>query len=76
MGISQPAVEALLRRNPEMAIEYKLPISLSPNFIGVPKGDAALLDKVEQIVREARSSGEVERLSVKWLKRPAGELPK
>ena len=76
VGISQPAVEALLRRNPEMAIEYKLPISLSPNFIGVPKGDAALLDKVEQIVREARSSGEVERLSVKWLKRPAGDLPK
>jgi len=75
VGISQPAVEAMLRKSPQMAIEYKLPISLSPNFIGVPKGDAALLDKVEQIVREARSSGEVERLSMKWLKRPAGDLP-
>lgn len=76
VGISQPAVEALLHRNPELAIEYKLPISLSPNFIGLPKGDPALLDKVEQIVREARNSGEVERLSVKWLKRPAGDLPR
>jgi len=75
VGISQPAVEALIRRSPQMAIEYKLPISLSPNFIGVPKGDAALLDKVEQIVKEARRSGEVERLSMKWLKRPAGDLP-
>lgn len=75
VGISQPAVEALLRRSPQMPIEYKLPISLSPNFIGIPKGDAALLDRVEQVVREARSSGEVERLSVKWLKRPAGDLP-
>jgi len=75
VGISQPAVEALLRRSPQMAIEYKLPISLSPNFIGVPKGETALLDRVEQIVRQARSSGEVERLSLKWLKRPAGDLP-
>jgi polar amino acid transport system substrate-binding protein len=75
VGISQPAVEAMLRRSPQMAIEYKLPISLSPNFIGVPKGDAALLERVEAIVREARGSGEVERLSQKWLKRPAGELP-
>ncbi|XAH24874.1 transporter substrate-binding domain-containing protein [Xylophilus sp. GW821-FHT01B05] len=75
VGISQPAVEALLRRSPQMAIEYKLPISLSPNFVGVPKGEAALLDRVEQIVREARSSGEVERLSLKWLKRSAGDLP-
>lgn len=75
VGISQPAVEAMLRRSPQMAIEFKLPISLSPNFVGVPKGDAALLDRVDSIVREARNSGEVERLSVKWLKRPAGDLP-
>lgn len=75
VGISQPAVEAMLRRSPQMAIEFKLPLSQSPNYIGVPKGDAALLDRVEQIVREARSSGEVDRLSMKWLKRPAGDLP-
>jgi polar amino acid transport system substrate-binding protein len=75
VGISQPAVEAMLRRTPQMAIEYKLPISQSPNFIGIPKGDDALRDRVDQIVREARKSGEVERLSMKWLKRPAGDLP-
>ena len=39
------------------------------------KGETALRDRLNQIILEARKSGEIDKLSVKWLDRPAGDLP-
>ncbi len=37
------------------------------------KGETRLLDKVNEIIREAKAKGEIDKLSVKWLGAPAGE---
>jgi len=47
----------------------------SPNFVGVAKGEDKLRARVDEILAEARKSGELDRLSVKWLGRPTGDLP-
>jgi polar amino acid transport system substrate-binding protein len=41
----------------------------SRNYIGVPKGEDALRAKVDEIVDNARNSGELRKLSAKWFSR-------
>lgn len=65
----------LMQQNPKLATEFKLVLKVSPNFIGVAKGETALRERLNAIILEARDSGELDRLSSKWLGRPAGELP-
>ena len=40
----------------------------SPCFIGLNKEEPALLAKVNEIIAKAKSDGELEKLSQKWLK--------
>ena len=65
----------LMARNPQLGTEYKFVLKDSPNFIGVAKGEDALRGRVNEIIAEARSSGELDRLAKRWLGRPAGNLP-
>jgi len=65
----------MMTKNPQLAAEYKLLIKESPNFIGVAKGEDKLKAKVNEILAEAKKSGELDALSKKWLGRPAGDLP-
>jgi polar amino acid transport system substrate-binding protein len=65
----------LMHRNPQLGTEYKLLIKDSPNFIGVAKGEDKLRTKVNEIIASAKASGELDKLAVKWLGRPAGDLP-
>mgnify|MGYP003611379975 FL=1 len=65
-----------MQRNPQQGTEFKLLLKESPNFIGVAKGEDALRLKVNEIIAAAIASGEIDKLSQKWLKRPAGDLPK
>lgn len=65
----------LMQRNPGLNTEYKLLLKDSPCFIGVAKGEDALLAKVNQIIAAAKAAGELEALSKKWLGRGTGELP-
>jgi polar amino acid transport system substrate-binding protein len=65
----------MMARNPQLQTEYKLLLKDSPNFIGVAKGQDKLRLKVNEIIAEARRSGELDRMAVKWLGRPAGDLP-
>ena len=65
----------MMGRNPQMGTEFKLSLKDSPNFIGVAKGEDALRTKVNEILLEAKKAGELDKLSVKWLGRPTGELP-
>lgn len=65
----------LMVRNPGLQLEYKLLLKDSPCFVGVAKGEDALLAKVNEVIAAAKASGELEALSKKWLGRGTGELP-
>ena len=65
----------MMAKNPQLASEYKLLLKDSPNFIGIAKGEDKLKVKVNEIVMEARKSGELDAMAQKWLGRPLGELP-
>ena len=65
----------LMARNPQLGTEFKLLLKDSPNFIGVAKGDDKLRLKVNEIIAAAKASGEIDKLCVKWLGRPSGDLP-
>ncbi|WP_343635463.1 transporter substrate-binding domain-containing protein [Roseateles sp.] len=65
----------LMQRQPGLNVEYKLLLKDSPCFVGVAKGEDALLAKVNAIIAAAKQAGELEALSKKWLGRGAGDLP-
>ncbi len=65
----------MMANNPQVSAEYKLLLKDSPNFIGVAKGEDALRLKVNGIIADAKKSGELDKMAVKWLGRPAGDLP-
>jgi len=67
--------EVIIKQNPKLNAEYKLLLKESPNFIGVNKGETALKDRINEIILEARKSGEIDRLSTKWLGRASAALP-
>ena len=65
----------MMARNPQLGTEFKLLLKDSPNFIGVAKGDDKLRLKVNEIIAAAKASGEIDKLCLKWLGRPSGDLP-
>jgi polar amino acid transport system substrate-binding protein len=65
----------MMAKNPQLSSEYKLLLKDSPNFIGVAKGEDKLKARVNEILMEAKASGEIDAMSKKWLGRPAGNLP-
>ena len=65
----------MVAKNPQLSSEYKLLLKESPNFIGIAKGDARLKAKLNEIIAQAKSSGELDAMAKKWLGRPAGDLP-
>lgn len=65
----------MMQKNPQLQAEYKLLLKDSPNYIGVAKGEDALRERVNGVLRAAKQSGELDALSKKWLGRPAGNLP-
>lgn len=65
----------MMTKNPKLSSEYKLLLKESPNFIGIAKGEDKLKARVNEIVAEAKKSGELDALAKKWLGRPAGDLP-
>lgn len=65
----------MMAKNPHLNTEYKLLLKDSPNFIGVGKGEDKLRLKVNEIIAEGKKSGDLDKLAMKWLGRPAGDLP-
>jgi polar amino acid transport system substrate-binding protein len=65
----------MMTKNPQLNTEYKLLLKDSPNFIGVAKGEDALRIKVNEVIAAAKKSGDIDKMSSKWLGRPAGDLP-
>jgi polar amino acid transport system substrate-binding protein len=75
LATSAQVAGAMMAKNPQMNTEFKFVLKDSPNFIGVAKGEDKLRQKVNDIVMEARRNGDIDKMAVKWLGRPAGELP-
>ncbi len=65
----------MMGKNPQLGTEYKLLLKDSPNFIGVAKGDDKLRLKVNEIIAEGKKNGDIDKMAMKWLGRPAGDLP-
>lgn len=65
----------MAQKNPQLGAEFKLLIKDSPNYIGVAKGEDALRAKVNEIILAAKTDGTLDKMSQKWLGRPAGNLP-
>lgn len=68
-------VGALMEKRPDLGIEFKLMLRVSPCFVGVAKNQQPLLDKVNEIILSAKADGTLNKLSQKWLHQDAGELP-
>lgn len=75
VAIGAAVAAAALQKNPKVQAEYKLLIKDSPNYIGVRKGETALLNQVNQILRTAKTDGTIEGYAQKWLGRGMGNLP-
>ena len=65
----------MMAKNPQLSSEYKLLLKDSPNFIGIAKGEDKLKARVNEILADAKKTGELDALAKKWLGRGAGDLP-
>lgn len=76
-GITASAAEgeAIHQQAPKLGSALQRILKVSPNCMGVKKGETALLERINAIVLEAKTSGALERLSQQWLKQPAGDGP-
>jgi len=75
LATSAAVAANLMQRKPELNTEYKLLLKDSPCYVGVAKGEDALLAKVNTIIAAAKAAGELEAMSKKWLGRGTGDLP-
>ena len=75
VATSAQVAAAMMGRNPQLGSEVKFVLKDSPNFVGVGKGEEKLRGKMNELLAGAKKSGDLDRLAVKWLGRPAGELP-
>lgn len=75
IATSASTAGTIMVKNPQLQTEYKLLLKDSPNFIGVAKGEDKLRLRVNEIIADARKAGDLDKMSTKWLGRPAGDLP-
>ncbi len=61
---------AIAEKNPARAPVSKFVIKDSPCYVGMRKAEPALMAKVNEIIAKAKSSGELGKISEKWLKAP------
>ncbi len=59
---------AILERNPPRKPAMKFLIKNSPCYVGVNKGEAALVAKVNEILAAAKTDGRLEAIAQTWLK--------
>ena len=75
IATSAQVAGTMMAKNPQLGAEYKFVLKDSPNFIGVGKGENALRLKVNEIIAEGRKNSDIDKMAIKWLGRPAGDLP-
>ncbi|MBA2963896.1 MULTISPECIES: transporter substrate-binding domain-containing protein [Ramlibacter] len=75
VATSAQTAGTVMAKHPQLGTEFKFTLKDSPNFIGVGKGEDKLRTRVNEILAEAKKSGELDKMAVKWLGRPTGDLP-
>jgi polar amino acid transport system substrate-binding protein len=75
IATSAQVAGAMMNKNPQLGTEYKFVLKDSPNFIGVGKGEDKLRLKVNDIIMEGRRNGDLDKIAMRWLGRPVGDLP-
>jgi polar amino acid transport system substrate-binding protein len=75
LATSAQVAGAMMAKNPQLGTEFKFVLKDSPNFIGVGKGEDKLRTRVNEILAEAKKNGDLDKMAVKWLGRPAGDVP-
>lgn len=65
---------AIAAKDPTRGAELKFVLKDSPNFIGLGKGENEPRLKINEVLAQAKKSGDLDKLSVKWLGRPVGNL--
>ncbi|GGB00655.1 transporter substrate-binding domain-containing protein [Agarivorans gilvus] len=58
----------IAKRVPQRKPETKFMLKNSPCYVGVLKGEPALLEKVNSLIAKAKESGELEKMSLAWFK--------
>jgi polar amino acid transport system substrate-binding protein len=61
---------AIATKTPDRAPILKFVVKESPCFVGLNKDEPKLLARINDIIADAKKSGDLERLSQKWLKNP------
>ena len=75
VATSSAVADNMIKKNPQITAEFKLLLKESPCFVGLAKGEDALMAKINVVIDDAKKSGELDALSKKWLGRAAGDLP-
>ena len=55
-----------------MDLGLTIVLANAPCYVGVNKGETQLLAKVNQIIKQAKADGYIDKLSMEWLGAPAG----
>jgi polar amino acid transport system substrate-binding protein len=66
---------AIQQKNKSADLELKVVLANAPCYVGVGKGETQLLSKVNDIIRQAKQDGTIDKMSRQWLGAPAGDLP-
>ncbi|MBW4694468.1 MAG: transporter substrate-binding domain-containing protein [Lyngbya sp. HA4199-MV5] len=64
----------VIKDNPNSKIDNKFIMKNSPCYVGVRKGDAALVAKLDNIIDDMKQSGKLNELSLKWFGEPLPDL--
>lgn len=74
LAASAGVAAVTLQRNPQLDAQYKLLLTDVTCYVGVAKGNTALRDQVNTILRAAKADGTLNAIAEKYLGRPLGEL--
>jgi polar amino acid transport system substrate-binding protein len=66
---------AINQKRPDVDLGLTIVLANAPCYVGVNKDEPALLAKVNEIIRQAKSDGYLDKISTQWLGAPAGNLP-
>jgi polar amino acid transport system substrate-binding protein len=75
MAVGTTVAAAMQKQHPGLDLNLKEVLSNSPCYIGVPKGEQDLVAKLNEIIRQAKADGTINKIAMKWLGTPAGDLP-
>ncbi len=64
----------ITKDNPAQKIEKKYIMKNSPCYVGIRKGDAQLVAKVDAVITAMKQSGKLNELSLKWFNEPLPDL--